>query len=104
MAIQSYTSQLEEVQTAITKVLGGQSYSITSPDGTTITVGRADLKTLQDREAWLRQAVRSVLSQSDPDLEVVVVDDGSSEDVEGALTPLHPPLEAAKPAFRSPAA
>lgn len=52
MAIQTYTEQLEEVQAAITKVLGGQSYSI---GGRTLT--RADLDALQKREVWLRQQV-----------------------------------------------
>lgn len=52
MAVQSYTEQLEAVQTAIEKVLQGQSYSI---GGRTLT--RANLADLQKREQWLRTMV-----------------------------------------------
>jgi glycosyltransferase involved in cell wall biosynthesis len=34
-----------------------------------------------NRVEWLREAIRSVLDQSEPDLEVIVVDDGSSIDI-----------------------
>ncbi len=53
MAIKTYTEQLEEVQAAITAVMGGQSYAM--PSGRSMT--RADLGTLQEREKWLRQMV-----------------------------------------------
>jgi glycosyltransferase involved in cell wall biosynthesis len=33
-----------------------------------------------NRSAWLRQTLRSVLAQADVDLEVIVVDDGSTDD------------------------
>ena len=52
MAIQTYTEQLEAVQTAITAVLTGQSYAIADRSLT-----RADLATLQDREQYLRRMV-----------------------------------------------
>jgi hypothetical protein len=52
MAVQTYTEQLEAVQTAIEKVLAGQSYSI---GGRTLT--RADLDSLTKREQYLRAMV-----------------------------------------------
>lgn len=48
MAIKTTTEQLEEVQTAITAVMGNQSYTV---DGRTFT--RADLSALHDRETVL---------------------------------------------------
>lgn len=57
MATQSYQSQLEEVQAAITKVLSGQSYAMSSGDGSTISVTRANLDILHDREMQLRKLV-----------------------------------------------
>lgn len=50
MAIQTTTEQLEAVQTAITAVLSGQSYTI---DGRTFT--RANLDSLQKREDKLKK-------------------------------------------------
>ncbi len=53
MAIKSYTEQLEEVQTAISKIISGaQAYSV---GGRSLT--RADLATLQEREKYLRAMV-----------------------------------------------
>lgn len=57
MATQSYQSQLEEVQAAITAVMAGQSYSIATSDGSSITVTKANLDTLQKREVFLRKQV-----------------------------------------------
>ena len=48
MAIKTTEEQLEEVQTAISKVMTGQSYSI---GGRSLT--RADLKSLMEREEIL---------------------------------------------------
>ncbi|MEP4532849.1 MAG: glycosyltransferase family A protein, partial [Cyclobacteriaceae bacterium] len=38
-----------------------------------------------NRSNYLREAVSSVLNQSYPVLEVIVIDDGSSEDIKQAL-------------------
>lgn len=48
MALKTTLEQLEEVQTAISAVMSGQSYSIS---GRSLT--RADLKTLMEREEVL---------------------------------------------------
>jgi len=48
MAIKTTLEQLEEVQAAISKVMGGQAYSIA---GRSLT--RADLKFLSEREGIL---------------------------------------------------
>ena len=50
MAIQTTEEQLEAVQTAITAVLNGQSYTI---DGRTFT--RANLEALEKRETRLKE-------------------------------------------------
>jgi hypothetical protein len=50
MAIQTTEEQLEQVQTAITAVLNGQSYTI---DGRTFT--RANLESLEKRETRLKE-------------------------------------------------
>jgi len=51
MAIKSYTTQLEEVQTAITAIEGGaQEYQIGDR-----MLKRGDLRTLYEREKWLRK-------------------------------------------------
>ena len=53
MAIKSYTEQLEEVQTAISKIISGaQAYSV---GGRNFTY--ADLAVLQEREKYLRVMV-----------------------------------------------
>lgn len=53
MAIKSYTEQLEEVQTTISKILSGaQAYSVT---GRSLTY--ADLPTLWNMESQLRRRV-----------------------------------------------
>lgn len=52
----TYAELLEEVQEAITKVMQGQSYSITTPTGSR-TVTRANLVDLTAREKWLRSMV-----------------------------------------------
>ena len=57
MATQSYQSQLEEVQAAITAVMSGQSYSISGSDGQSFTVTKANLKDLMERELFLRRQV-----------------------------------------------
>jgi glycosyltransferase involved in cell wall biosynthesis len=44
-----------------------------------------------DRSAWLRQSLQSVLWQRDVDLEVVVVDDGSTDDTRGIVASLVDP-------------
>lgn len=49
----TYTEQLDEVQTAITAVMSGQSYTVSSPDGSSFTHTLADLGTLQVREEYL---------------------------------------------------
>ena len=49
MAILTIAAQLEEVQTAITAVMGGQSFTL---DGVTFT--RASLSALQTREQYLQ--------------------------------------------------
>lgn len=56
MAIKSYTEQLEETQAAITSVMMGQAYSISTPTGSR-SVTKADLATLEAREKWLRRQV-----------------------------------------------
>ena len=50
MAILTIEQQLEEVQTAITAVMGGQSFTL---DG--VTFNRASLKALQEREEYLQK-------------------------------------------------
>ena len=50
MALLTIAAQLEEVQTAITAVLAGQSFTI---DGVTFT--RASLSALQAREEYLQK-------------------------------------------------
>ena len=49
LALLTVAAQLEELQTAITAVLGGQSFTI---DGVTFT--RASLASLQTRETYLQ--------------------------------------------------
>lgn len=46
-----------------------------------------------NRSAFLREAVASVISQSYPVLEIIVVDDGSSEDIEQALSDIVGPIK-----------
>ncbi len=50
MAVLTVAAQLEEVQTAITAVMGGQSFTV---DGVTYT--RASLSSLQAREEYLQR-------------------------------------------------
>ena len=57
MATKSYQEQLEEVQTAISAVMDGQSFNIISADGSQWQVTRADLSKLHDRELMLRGLV-----------------------------------------------
>lgn len=53
MAVESYTTQLERVQSAIAAIEGGaQSYDINGR-----SMQRGDLKTLYEREKWLRTQV-----------------------------------------------
>lgn len=52
----TYAEQLEEVQTAITKVMTSQSYTISTPTGSR-TVTRANLSELEAREKWLQKQV-----------------------------------------------
>ena len=52
MALKSYGSQLEEVQTAITKVMSGQRYEINGR-----SMQRADLEFLHKRESDLIERV-----------------------------------------------
>lgn len=54
MAVKTTLEQLEEVQTAITAVMTGQSYSL---GGRTLT--RADLKALGERESMLLNRYRA---------------------------------------------
>lgn len=54
MAVKTTLEQLEEVQTAISAVMSGQSYSIA---GRALT--RADLKALTDRETTLLNRYKS---------------------------------------------
>lgn len=50
----TYEEQLASVQTAIEKIQSGaQAYSISSPTGSR-SFSKADLKTLYEREKWLR--------------------------------------------------
>ena len=59
MAILTIAAQLEEVQTAITAVMAGQSFTI---DGVQFT--RASLTALQQREEYLqKQYVKTVAGQ-----------------------------------------
>jgi glycosyltransferase involved in cell wall biosynthesis len=44
-----------------------------------------------NRSAWLRQSLRSVLGQKNVDLQVIVVDDGSTDDTNDILTALDDP-------------
>ncbi len=52
----SYATQLDSVQAAIAAIeAGAQSYSIATGTGSSRSVTSADLKTLYDREKWLRK-------------------------------------------------
>jgi len=54
MAILSVEDQLEEVQTAITAVMSGQSYKIGD-----VSFTRASLSSLQERERYLLKKYRA---------------------------------------------
>jgi len=54
----TYAEELEQVQEAITKVMNGQAYTITTPTGSR-SVTRADLASLTAREKWLRREVEN---------------------------------------------
>ena len=61
MALKTTTEQLEEVQAAITAVMGGQSYSI---DG--VTFLRPMLSQLQTREEYLRKRYNQETAKTKP--------------------------------------
>lgn len=68
MPVKTYAEELEEVQAAITKVMSGQSYSITTPTGSR-SVTRADLASLEAREKWLRRMVDN--EENDGSMQVI---------------------------------
>lgn len=57
-----------------------------------------------NRLAFLREAVESVLAQTVKDIEVIVVDDGSTDDTAAAVTRDYPPVRLIRQANSGPAA
>ena len=66
MAILTIAAQLEEVQTAITAVMGGQSFVL---DG--VTFNRASLSSLQQREEYLQKQYAKSASGNRPFMKTV---------------------------------
>ena len=69
MAILTIEAQLEEVQTAITAVMGGQSFVL---DG--VTFNRASLSSLQQREEYLQKQYAKSASGNRPFMKTVNFD------------------------------
>ena len=66
MAILTIEQQLEEVQTAITAVMGGQSFTL---DGVQFT--RASLSALQEREEYLQKQYAKSASGNRPFMKTI---------------------------------